>query len=40
MDWICALVGGPMIGLADLLIGLGTQMANGCTSGHSVCGIS
>lgn len=23
-----------------LLVGLGTRMANGCTSGHGVCGIS
>lgn len=25
---------------AGLLVGLGTRMANGCTSGHGVCGIS
>lgn len=26
--------------LAGLLVGFGSQMGNGCTSGHSVCGIS
>ena len=26
--------------LAGLLVGLGTRMANGCTSGHGVCGVS
>ncbi len=25
---------------AGLLVGLGSRMANGCTSGHGVCGIS
>ena len=25
---------------AGLLVGFGTQMANGCTSGHGVCGMS
>ena len=25
---------------AGLLVGFGTRMANGCTSGHGVCGIS
>lgn len=25
---------------AGLLVGLGTRMSNGCTSGHGVCGIS
>jgi uncharacterized membrane protein YedE/YeeE len=25
---------------AGLLVGIGTRMANGCTSGHGVCGIS
>jgi uncharacterized protein len=28
------------IGVAGLLVGVGTRMANGCTSGHGVCGIS
>lgn len=26
--------------LAGLLVGFGTQLGNGCTSGHGVCGIS
>ena len=26
--------------LAGVLVGLGTRIANGCTSGHGVCGIS
>jgi uncharacterized protein len=28
------------IAIAGLLVGLGTRLANGCTSGHGVCGIS
>lgn len=30
----------PTIIIAGLLVGVGTRMANGCTSGHGVCGIS
>jgi len=26
--------------VAGLLVGVGTRLANGCTSGHGVCGIS
>src|SRR5262249_51959762 len=26
--------------VAGLLVGIGTRMANGCTSGHGVCGVS
>ena len=29
-----------MMGLAGLLVGFGTQMGSGCTSGHGVCGIT
>lgn len=29
-----------IIVLAGLLVGVGTRIANGCTSGHGVCGIS
>ena len=29
-----------LIVVAGLAVGLGTRMANGCTSGHGVCGIS
>ncbi len=29
-----------IVALAGLIVGIGTRMANGCTSGHGVCGIS
>lgn len=29
-----------VIVVAGLLVGVGTRLANGCTSGHGVCGIS
>lgn len=29
-----------LMALAGLLVGLGTRLANGCTSGHGVCGMS
>ena len=28
------------IGVAGLLVGFGTRMSSGCTSGHGVCGVS
>lgn len=28
------------LAIAGLLVGFGTRMANGCTSGHGVCGLS
>lgn len=28
------------IGAAGLLVGMGTRMSGGCTSGHGVCGVS
>lgn len=31
---------GWLLGLGGLLTGIGTRWANGCTSGHGVCGIS
>lgn len=46
---LAALSGGVRTGLtgniwllisAGLLVGFGTRLANGCTSGHGVCGIS
>lgn len=46
---ISALIGGAethitdnvvVIVAAGLLVGIGTRIANGCTSGHGVCGIS
>lgn len=30
----------PLLILGGLVVGYGTRMANGCTSGHGVCGIS
>jgi hypothetical protein len=30
----------PMLAIAGLLVGVGTALGNGCTSGHGVCGIS
>lgn len=30
----------PLLLLAGLLVGVGTGFANGCTSGHGVCGVS
>lgn len=29
---------GPLLMLAAVLVGIGTQLGNGCTSGHGVCG--
>lgn len=31
-------VKGPFLILAGVLVGLGTQLGSGCTSGHGVCG--
>lgn len=30
----------PLVIAAGLLVGIGTTLANGCTSGHGVCGIA
>ena len=30
----------PLLILAGLLVGFGTRMGGGCTSGHGVCGVS
>jgi uncharacterized membrane protein YedE/YeeE len=30
----------PVMGLAGFLVGFGTVLGNGCTSGHGVCGIA
>lgn len=32
--------GSGVLVLAGLLVGIGTRLGNGCTSGHGVCGIS
>lgn len=29
-----------LVAIAGLLVGIGTRIGNGCTSGHGVCGIS
>jgi hypothetical protein len=29
-----------LLAVAGLLVGYGTQLGNGCTSGHGVCGLS
>ena len=40
-EWVHANIGLGMPGLivAGLLVGFGTQLGNGCTSGHGVCGL-
>ena len=30
----------PLLAVAGLLVGFGTQLGNGCTSGHGVCGLA
>ena len=30
----------PVLAVAGLLVGFGTRLGNGCTSGHGVCGIA
>ena len=30
----------PLLALAGLLVGLGTRLGSGCTSGHGVCGLA
>jgi uncharacterized membrane protein YedE/YeeE len=30
----------PLLAIAGLLVGFGTRLGNGCTSGHGVCGVS
>jgi len=41
-DWLAGIARSslPLLALAGLLVGIGTDMANGCTSGHGVCGLS
>lgn len=29
----------PWVALAGLLVGIGTRLGNGCTSGHGICGM-
>jgi uncharacterized membrane protein YedE/YeeE len=35
-----AVRGTPLLAVAGVLVGIGTTVGNGCTSGHGVCGIS
>src|SRR5689334_11059207 len=30
----------PVLAIAGVLVGFGTRLGNGCTSGHGLCGIS
>jgi uncharacterized protein len=30
----------PVLAIAGVLVGFGTRLSNGCTSGHGVCGLS
>jgi len=33
-------LGAPVLLLGGVLVGFGTRMAAGCTSGHGLCGVS
>lgn len=35
-----AVISTPRLMLAGLLVGFGTRLGNGCTSGHGVCGMA
>ncbi|GGD46155.1 YeeE/YedE family protein [Aurantiacibacter arachoides] len=40
-DWQpAAFAGWPVLVIAGLLVGFGTRLGSGCTSGHGVCGVS
>lgn len=36
---LAVLPGWPWVALAGLLVGVGTRLGNGCTSGHGICGV-
>ena len=44
MDWISINIqvnhSLPIMAIAGLLVGYGTSLANGCTSGHGICGLA
>jgi uncharacterized membrane protein YedE/YeeE len=40
LDNVTSVVSAPVLILAGLLVGVGTRMGEGCTSGHGVCGIA
>ncbi len=37
---VAMVAGTPAILLAGVLVGFGTRLASGCTSGHAVCGVA
>jgi uncharacterized membrane protein YedE/YeeE len=39
MPTFTTLPGWPVVLLAGLLVGIGTRLGNGCTSGHGICGM-
>lgn len=39
MPAFTSLPGWPVVLLAGLLVGVGTRLGNGCTSGHGICGM-
>lgn len=39
MPTFTSLPGWPVVLLAGLLVGVGTRLGNGCTSGHGICGM-
>lgn len=40
VEHIEAVVGMPMLILGGLLVGIGTTIGTGCTSGHGICGLA
>ncbi len=40
VEQIQAVVSKPMLILGGLLVGIGTQIGTGCTSGHGICGLA
>jgi uncharacterized membrane protein YedE/YeeE len=40
VDHIEAVVGTPWLIVAGLLVGIGTTIGTGCTSGHGICGLA
>lgn len=40
VDHIQAVVGTPWLITAGLLVGIGTTIGTGCTSGHGICGLA
>ncbi|SIQ24518.1 YeeE/YedE family protein [Marinobacterium stanieri] len=40
VEHIEAIVSTPMLIVGGLLVGIGTQIGTGCTSGHGICGLA